>query len=83
MSAPINETLIRDVVAEVLSRLGATTSAPTPRADSSKPDCNCHHKRNGSSGKHFGVFADAGEACEAAAEAFVQLQQKGVEGRRN
>jgi aldehyde dehydrogenase len=82
MSAPINETLIRDVVAEVLSRLGATTSAPTPRADSSKQDCNCHHKRNGSSGKHFGVFADAGEACEAAADAFVQLQQKGVEGRR-
>jgi aldehyde dehydrogenase len=80
MSAPINETLIRDVVTEVLSRLGATTTAPSPRADKPK-DCGCHH-RNGSSGKHFGVFADAKDACAAAADAFEQLRQKGVEARR-
>ena len=79
MSAPINETLIRDVVTEVLSRLGATTTAPSPRADKPK-DCGCHH-RNGS-GKHFGVFADAKDACAAAADAFEQLREKGVEARR-
>jgi acyl-CoA reductase-like NAD-dependent aldehyde dehydrogenase len=77
MSTAINEALIRDVVQEVLGRLGGTI-AP---AGNGKADCGCQHKRNGG-GKHFGVFADAGEACAAAADAFLQLQEKGVEARR-
>jgi aldehyde dehydrogenase len=77
---PVNETLIRDVVAEVLARLsgGAAPAAP-------QQDCGCHG-RNGSNGPglrgKFGVFQDANEACAAAQEAFELLRQKGVEARR-
>jgi aldehyde dehydrogenase len=83
MSA-VNETLIRDVVTEVLSRLnGAATAAkpapapaapaaPAPRAVSSAPALR---------GK-FGVFATAEEACAAAQEAYLLLKQKGVDARR-
>lgn len=90
MSA-VNENLIRDVVAEVLGKLGGTAtatakpspapSAPAPKAES----CGCSVKKSAAApalrGK-FGVFATADEACEAAQEAFVQLQQKGVAARR-
>jgi aldehyde dehydrogenase len=90
MSA-VNETLIRDVVAEVLGKLGGTAtvttkpspalSAPAPKSDS----CGCSVKKAASApalrGK-FGVFATAEEACAAAQEAFLQLQQKGVVARR-
>ena len=83
MNTAINEALIRDVVQEVLGRLGGAAVAPAPRTTTGngKADCGCH-KRNGSSGKHYGVFQDATEACAAAADAFHQLQEKGVEARR-
>src|SRR6201996_1489329 len=88
MSA-VNEAMIRDVVAEVLGRLngGASTvtsqpsSAPAPKNDS----CGCGSKKTPAApalrGK-FGVFTDANEACTAAQEAFLQLKQKGIAGRR-
>lgn len=88
MSA-LNEALIRDVVSEVLGRLGGapagarTASAPAPAPPQ---DCGCSH--NGGLGSapalrgKFGVFQDADEACAAAQESFVQLQKAGVEGRR-
>jgi len=89
MSA-VNETLIRDVVAEVLGRLGngATTTtkpspapAPAPKSDS----CGCSVRKTSAApalrGK-FGVFTTAEEACEAAQEAFLQLKEKGVAARR-
>lgn len=79
----VNETLIRDVVAEVLARLGAG-GTPVPAAPA-KADCGCQGKsRSGSAalrGK-FGVFQDANEACVAAQEAFEQLREKGVAARR-
>src|SRR5436190_23584404 len=83
MSTAINESLIRDVVQEVLGRLGGVPNTPAPRMTSGngKGDCGCHN-RNGSAGKHFGVFQDAGQACAAADDAFHQLQEKGVEARR-
>src|ERR1700704_5390690 len=80
MSA-INETLIRDVVAEVLGRLGqpAGPSAPLP-----KEDCGCQHSSTPAvsvgRGK-YGVFQDANEACAAAHAGFLQLRQKGVAAR--
>ena len=84
MSA-VNETLIRDIVSEVLGRLGgppaskASTAAPAP-----KPDCGCNGRSHvaapGLRGK-FGVFADATEACSAAHESFLQLQKAGVAAR--
>jgi aldehyde dehydrogenase len=91
MSA-VNETLIRDVVAEVLGRIGgATTTTTTPAPSASAPataksdSCGCSVKKAASApalrGK-FGVFATADEACAAAQEAFLQLKQKGVEARR-
>jgi aldehyde dehydrogenase len=87
MSA-VNETLIRDVVAEVLGRIGGapiSKPASSPPAPAETP-CGCNGKGNSTSsaslrGK-FGVFQDANEACAAAQEAFLQLQQKGVEARR-
>src|SRR5262245_51695249 len=84
MSA-VNEALIRDMVGEVLVRLG---DAPAPRTDSSqlapRPDCGCNGKGHTAApalrGK-FGVFADANEACAAAHESFLQLQKAGVAAR--
>jgi len=83
MSA-INETLIRDVVAEVLGRLGQpagtrTVGSPAP----AKEACACSSGVSGGSiarGKH-GVFQDANQACAAAHEGFLQLRQKGVAAR--
>ncbi len=88
MSA-VNETLIRDVVAEVLGRIGGTTTAkPASSAAPSAPAaaCGCNGKSHSASnpalrGK-FGVFQDAGEACAAAHESFLLLKQKGVAARR-
>jgi aldehyde dehydrogenase len=91
MSA-VNENLIRDVVAEVLGKLGGTAtatakpspapaSAPAPKSES----CGCSAKKVTSApalrGK-FGVFATAEEACEAAQESFLQLKEKGIAARR-
>lgn len=90
MSA-VNEALIRDVVAEVLARLGGATatgpSAPPPGAAAPLPadSCGCTAKPAAPPpalrGK-FGVFQDANEACAAAHEAYLLLKQKGVEARR-
>ena len=84
----INEALIRDVVSEVLDRLGG---APAPKSSAHtpapvQPSCSCNGQAHSSAspglrGK-FGVFQDAHEACAAAHEAFLQLQQKGVAARR-
>src|SRR5437899_2908192 len=86
MNSSLNEALIRDVVTEVLGRLGRT-GAPevTPAAPASA--CGCNGKGNsnrvsvGLRGR-YGVFSDANEACAAAQEAYLQLQQKGVAARR-
>lgn len=90
MSA-INETLIRDVVSEVLGRLGAAPAASVPAPVASpKPDCGCGGKSatenstrpsSGSGGK-LGVFQDAAQACAAAHEGYLQLQKKGIAARR-
>src|SRR5579859_1921329 len=87
MSA-VNEALIRDVVAEVLGRLGQGTapkvaSSPAPPT----PACSCTH--DGAAAKigtgkgrgKFGVFQDANEACAAAHDGFLQLKAKGVAAR--
>lgn len=83
MSA-INENLIRDVVAEVLGRLGqgpAGNGSPIPPALA----CNCEPKSKSTSvtirsGRH-GVFQDANEACSAAHAGFLQLKSKGIAAR--
>jgi len=91
MSA-VNETLIRDVVAEVLGRIGGATTtttrpapAPAPSAAPKSDSCGCSAKKATAApalrGK-FGVFADANEACAAAQESFLQLQRGGMAARR-
>jgi aldehyde dehydrogenase len=86
MSA-VNEAIIRDVVAEVLGRLGQNGNSTIPARPLSPPahtDCGCHGKPRGGgsvySGKN-GVFQDAAEACTAAHDGFLQLKSKGMAGR--
>src|SRR5467141_234333 len=86
MSA-INEALIRDVVAEVLGRLGKAGGDSTIGAVRTTPkeSCGCGgngHVSGGSirSGK-YGVFQDPNEACAAAHAGFLQLKQKGMAAR--
>lgn len=83
MSA-INENLVRDVVAEVLNRLGhdpAGNGSPAP----AKAACSCEAKPKASGGTirggRYGVFQDASEACAAAHAAFLELKKKGVGAR--
>lgn len=92
MSA-VNETLVRDVVADVLSRIGGNGTTPVPQpaaapapAAPKSESCECSVKTTAAAapalrGK-FGVFDTAEEACAAAQEAFLQLKQKGLEARR-
>jgi aldehyde dehydrogenase len=74
MSAALNEQLIRDVVEEVLGRLGPAKAA--------KPECHCPKPSASAIGGQFGVFQEAGQACEAAAAAFVKLKQGGMAARQ-
>lgn len=74
---PINEALVRDVVAEVLSRLGAAPASPAPA-------CGCPPSKPAPSanrGGTYGVFQDANEACAAAHAGFLQLKKLGVAAR--
>ncbi|MSU62523.1 MAG: aldehyde dehydrogenase family protein [Pedosphaera sp.] len=85
MSA-VNEALIRDVVQEVLGRLGrvpAANAASTPTSTPAPTDqaCGCVGKASAGAKGQYGVFPSANEACEAAQAAFLQLQVKGVAAR--
>jgi aldehyde dehydrogenase len=81
----INEALIREVVADVLSRLGQ--QGPTSPASSPAPSastCGCGNGHSGSSSKRAGndgVFQDAQGACSAAHDGFLQLKEKGMAAR--
>jgi aldehyde dehydrogenase len=90
MSA-LNETLIRDIVADVLGRLNgapaaATSTIAAPAPGPAAAACGCDQKPRAraasvaGTGRH-GVFQDANEACAAAHEGFLQLRQKGVAAR--
>lgn len=76
MSDPIslNEKVIREVVEQVLSRLAQGSASPTPAA--APATCSRAIVR------HFGVFQDAAEACEAAAAAFHKISELGIAGRK-
>src|SRR5687768_16164753 len=86
MSA-VNETLIRDVVSEVLGRLGGVAPAKPAPAPASSGQCGCGEKSKASGGSiavgrgKYGVFQDANEACAAAHDGFLQLREKGVAAR--
>jgi aldehyde dehydrogenase len=80
MSAAINEQLIREVVEEILGRLGPARADAAPPAP--KTECHCPKPSAPSAGGQFGVFQEAGPACEAAAAAFVKLRQGGLAARQ-
>ena len=82
MSA-INETLIREVVAEVLGRLGQGSAPPGPTPPTPASGCSGNGRStnlNSGRGKH-GVFAEANDACAAAYDGFKQLKKQGVAAR--
>lgn len=86
MSSPVNEALIRDIITDVLGRLGTNPlpklAVPPPAP---APACGCDHNGAASGSQSsrgtFGVFQDANTACDAAREAYLQLQDKGVAAR--
>ncbi len=76
----LNEQLIREVVEEVLGRLGPAKAAAA--APAARTECHCP-KPSASAGRgEGGVFQEAGQACEAAAAAFVKLRQGGMASRQ-
>ncbi|MBP8261025.1 MAG: aldehyde dehydrogenase EutE [Verrucomicrobia bacterium] len=85
----INETLIREVVEDVLGRLGKPSAAPAPQpappprspAAPPAPPAVSRPSAAPSGGRRLGVFSDATEACSAAAEAFEKLSAQGMAGR--
>jgi aldehyde dehydrogenase len=91
MNSAINESLIRDVIEDVLGRLNRGT-APSPQSSVSKPapaaatpprggPAGGSAASNGAVRGQFGVFDNAEAACAAAQEACAQLTAKGVAGR--
>src|ERR1051325_1633228 len=85
----VNEVLIREIVAEVMGRLGGGPgpAGAVPAPASAASSYGCSHAGSVKAGARglrgkFGIFQDASEACVAANEAFLQLQQQGVAARR-
>src|SRR5438046_4103566 len=85
MNSSLNEALIRDVVTEVLGRLGRAGTPVVAPAALAACGCNGNGKSNRASvglRGRYGVLSEANEACAAAQEAFLQLREKGVAARR-
>lgn len=77
MSTQINETLIRDIIEEVMQRIGQPSTQKSESNQSETPSPKkCPACRN-----KFGVFQDPNEACQAAYDAYLQLSEQGVAGR--
>jgi aldehyde dehydrogenase len=83
----LDENTLRHVVEEVLRGLGRagpsrSGAASTPGGDRpAAPKAAASVTTFARRGSRFGVFADAGDACAAAQEAFLQLKEKGVAAR--
>ena len=70
----LNESVIRDIVTEVVGRLRGGAPAAVATGGTAG-------RATGLRGR-FGVFQDVNEACTAAHEAYLQLIEKGVDARR-
>ncbi len=66
----VTESLIRDVVQQVLSQMNG-----------SAPACACHSSGSSYTGR-YGVFTSVNEAVDAATEAFEQLSERTIEDRK-
>jgi len=69
----ISETVVRNVVQEVLRRLGADGSPAAPPAKETAKGTNVGR---------FGLFTDADQAVAAARDAFEQISRRTIEDRR-
>ncbi len=87
----MNEQQVQDIVAEVLRKLGKVSSAPAdsggraPANNPGNPPAPAHPRPRpapSSGGRRFGIFNDVPAACRAAHDAFIQLGDKRLEGRR-
>src|SRR5512142_978968 len=76
MATAVNETLVREIVQEVLGRIAGTSTPVNGAAAAARP------ASRSAPGRRFGVFQDADEACQAAAHAFEQLTEQGVAARQ-
>jgi aldehyde dehydrogenase len=74
---PVDESLLRKVVEDVLARLGEAPAAPPPTPPPRAPAAPAVLVPAG----RRGVFGCANEAAEAAAGAFQKLRRSGVDGR--
>ncbi len=70
----LTESMIRDVVLEVLGKLPSSSVKTARVVPSGRP-------KTGSRAGRFGVFQDADRAAKAAQVAFEQLKTKGWRGR--
>src|SRR5262245_32745600 len=84
----INESLIRDVVSEVLGRLGggAAPNAPAHAPAPAQPSCSCNGQAQYRASPNLAgrarALQDANDASAPSHEDFLQLQKKGVTARR-
>jgi aldehyde dehydrogenase len=77
MSATLSESMVREIVQEVLGRLGGNgVAAPAAAARPARA------ARAAAAARRFGVFRDVDEACQAAQDAFEQLSAQGVAARK-
>jgi len=80
----MDDTLVRNVVAEVMQRLKSAQTTPAPPAPSAAPAPSAvpmATPRAVSSGPRFGLYDDVDAAAQAAHEAHMQLRKHGIEGR--
>jgi aldehyde dehydrogenase len=75
----LNESLIRDIVEEVLGRLDQLPRPQGSIGSPALPQPRVSHNGAGAAG--YGVFRDANQACAAAQEGFHQLKAAGVAAR--
>lgn len=79
----MDQALIENIVSEVLQKLGRGNETPAPSTSREQAAAGSRPlpaKRH-SARPAYGVFATAGEACQAAQDAFLQLREKGLAGR--
>jgi aldehyde dehydrogenase len=83
MGTTLNESLVREIVQEVLGKLGGAAAPPAPAAGGPlgpRPVAPAA-PRPAPGARHHGLFEDVDQACQAAQRAFEQLLAQGVAAR--
>jgi aldehyde dehydrogenase len=80
MTTTMNESLVREIVQEVLGRMNGAAGPMAPVVARSSPGTLPGPRA--APARRFGVFQDVDQACQAAQDAFEQLSAQGVAARR-